>query len=288
MSKDLYEALGLSKSATDDEIKKAYRKLAREHHPDMVKDGDKVVAEKRFKEINEAYKVLSDSQKRKQYDQFGSVGNDFGGFSGGQAGGQRGPFSYTYTSNGGNMGFEGIDPFDIFEEVFGFRGFGGARGPKKGKSLHYELHVEFSDAVKGTEKSINVESGKVNIKIPAGIRDGIEMKFAQKGMPSQGGGVNGDLFLTIRVQTPHGFKIFGDDIGTLVEIDFTQALLGDVIEVLVVDSDSSNGQGMAKLKIPAGTQPNTQFRLKGKGMPQLDRNSRGDVIVQIFVTIPKK
>lgn len=292
MSKDLYEALGLSKNATDDEIKKAYRKLAREHHPDMVKDGDKASAEKRFKEINEAYKVLSDPQKRKQYDQFGSVGEGFGGFSGwqggGQAGGQQGPFSYTYTSNGGNMGFEGIDPFDIFEEVFGFRGFGGARGPKKGKSLHYELHVEFADAVKGTEKSINVESGKVNIKIPAGIRDGIEMKFAEKGMHSQGGGVNGDLFLTIRVQTPRGFKIFGDDIGTLVEIDFTQALLGDVIEVLVVDPNSSNGLSNAKLKIPAGTQPSTQFRLKGKGMPRLRGSGRGDVIAEVSIKIPSK
>ena len=292
MLKDLYEALGLGKGATDDEIKKAYRKLAREHHPDMVKDGDKAAAEKRFKEINEAYKILSDPQKRKQYDQFGSVGNDFGGFPGGQGGAreswQQGPFSYTYTSNGSNTGFEGIDPFDIFEEVFGFRGFGGARGPKKGKSLHYELHIEFSDAVKGTEKSINVESGKVNIKIPAGIRDGIEMKFAEKGMPSQGGGAHGDLFLTIRVQTPHGFKIFGDDIGTLVEIDFTQALLGDVIEVLVVDSDSSNGLGNAKLKIPAGTQPNTQFRLKGKGMPKLRGSGRGDVIVEVPIKIPSK
>jgi len=279
MSKDFYEALGLSKGATDDEIKKAYRKLAREHHPDMVKDGDKTSAEKRFKEINEAYKVLSDPQKRKQYNQFGSVDD---------AGGQRGPFSYTYTSNGSNMGFEGIDPFDIFEEVFGFRGFGGARGPKKGKSLHYELHIDFSDAVKGTEKSINVESGNVNIKIPAGIRDGIEIKFAGKGMSSQDGGINGDLFLTIRVQTPSGFKIFGDNIGTLVEIDFTQALLGDVIEVLVVDPNSSNGLGSAKLKIPAGTQPNTQFRLKGKGMPKLRSSGRGDVIAEVSIKIPSR
>lgn len=274
-----YEALGLGKGATDEEIKKAYRKLAREHHPDMVKDGDKDSARKRFIEINEAYKVLSDPQKRKQYDQFGSVGEGFGGFSGGQADGQRGPFSYTYTS---------IDPFDIFEEVFGFRGFGGTRGPKKGKSLHYEFYVEFSDAVKGAEKSINVESGKVNVKIPAGIRDGIEIKFAGKGMPSQGGGTNGDLFLTIRVQTPRGFRIFDDNIGTPVEIDFTQALLGDVIEVLVVDPDSSNGLGSAKLKIPAGTQPNTQFRLKGKGMPRLRGSGRGDVIAEVSIKIPSK
>ena len=163
--KDYYQVLGVEKNASSDDIKKAYRHLAREHHPDMVRDGDKAAAEKRFKEINEAYQVLSDPQKRKMYDQYGHTGAGFG-FEGGPSGfgsaGQWGPFTYTYTSNGqepsgGPFGFGDFDPFEVFENVFGFRGFGGSRGPKRGKNLYYEMAIDFSESVFGLEKEINIE-----------------------------------------------------------------------------------------------------------------------------------
>jgi len=126
----------------------------------MVDKNDKAQAEKRFKEINEAYQILSDPQKRRMFDQFGTVGAGFGpGAGGGQGFRQNGPSSYTYTTSG-NGGFGNIDPFDIFEEMFGFRGFGGRRRPRKGKNLYYEMRVDFADAVHGAEREINIESGK--------------------------------------------------------------------------------------------------------------------------------
>ncbi len=302
--KDYYEVLGIPRSANDADIKNAYKKLAKEHHPDMVAKDDKEQAEKRFKEINEAYQILSDAQKRKMYDQFGhaGVGNSassgpgaggYGGFGQGFGGaqGQWGPFTYSYTGTGGGQGAN-FDPLDIFEEMFGFRGFGGQRKPKKGKNLYYEMHVDFGDAVRGAEKEIAVESGKVKIKIPAGVRHGTEMRFPEKGMsaPKNMPNVpNGDLFITFKVPTPKDFaQRAGDDLGTLVDIDFTQATLGDTITIPVVDEKKPDGVGSAKLKIPAGTQPDTQFRVRGKGMPRLRGRGNGDVIVQVRVTIPER
>lgn len=293
--KDYYDILGISKSANEADIKNAYRKLAREHHPDMVQKEDKEAAEKRFKEINEAYQVLSNPEKRKMYDQFGHAGvggagggagqGGFGGFGGQQSGGW-GPFTYTYSSGAGAQG--GFDPFDIFEDFFGFRGFGGQRKPKKGKNLYYEMHISFEDAVKGVEKEINTEAGKTKIKIPSGARNGTELKFAGKGMPGPDNVPAGDLFISLRVPTPEPFQRVGDNLGIPVEIDFVQATLGDVIEVPVVDIKAPNCIGTAKLKIPQGTQPGTQFRIRGKGMPKLRGNGNGDVIAQVFVSIPTK
>lgn len=288
--KDYYDILGISKSASEADIKKAYRTLAREHHPDMVKDGDKEKAETRFKEINEAYQVLIDPEKRKMYDQFGHSGPGFGsqGAGGGNAysgmGGNWGPFSYTY-SQGGSGDF---DPFDIFEDFFGFRGFRGQRAPQKGKNLYYEMHIEFKDAVFGMEKEINVESGKVKIKIPSGVHDRTELRFAGKGMPGPKNLPPGDLFITVRLIMPKEFQRVRDTLVTVVELDAIKAALGDVIEVPIVDTSSKTGLGTTKLKIPAGTQHGTQFKLRGKGLPKLRGNTQGDVIVQVLVKIPTK
>jgi len=291
-NKDYYEILGLKKDASDADIKKAYRKLAREHHPDMVDESDKNAAEKRFKDINEAYQVLSDPQKRKMYDQYGHTGgkSPFGqGFSGGQqAGGAWGPFTYTYSTSGGRPGgFNDFDPFDIFEDFFGFRGFTGRRAPKKGKNLYYQLHIDFKDAVYGVEKSINIESGKVKVKIPAGVNDRTEIRFAGKGMPGPNEVPSGDLFLNIRVRLPDHYKRIGNTLVTTVEVDMVQAALGDTVEVWAVDLRSKDALGKVKVKIPAGTQPGTQIRLKGKGMPRVNNGSRGDIIVQVHVKVPK-
>lgn len=300
-ARDYYDILGLSKSASAEDIKNAYRKLAREHHPDMVAEPDKAAAEARFKELNEAYQILSDPQKKQMYDQFGhaGVGNGpqgagagygpFGGFGGqGQAGGNWGPFSYSYsTSNAQDFG--DFDPLDIFEEVFGFRGFGGGkRRQSRGKNLFYEMPLTFAEAVKGIEKEIKVESGTFKIKVPAGVHDGIEVKYPEKGMPSPDGSTKGDMFITFRVKTPPEFNVVNADIGVGVEIDFTQAILGDSVDIKVVDPASDTGLGTAKLKIPEGTQHGTRFKISGKGLPRLRGSGRGDVYVQVFVTLPKK
>jgi len=289
--KDYYQILGVKRNASKDQIKKAYRKLAREHHPDMVKESDKEAAEKRFKEINEAYQVLSDPQKRQMYDQYGSAGLGFGtGFSG-QRSSQQGPFRYTYTSSGASpFNFQGgdFDPFDIFEDFFGFRGFG-SRRPRKGKNLYYEMRVEFKDAIFGMEREINVESGKVKVKIPAGIRDKMEIKFGGKGMSGPNGAPNGDLYITVRVRAPKEFMIVGSNIVVVKEMSMAEAALGTILEISVVDLDNKrSGIGKAKLKVPSGTQYGAKFVLRNKGLPIIGRSGRGNVIVQVLVKISKR
>ena len=138
------------------------------------------------------------------------------------------------------------------------------------------------------EKEINVESGKVTIKIPQGVQDGTELRFSGKGMPGPNNLPAGDLFITLRVSTPKIFQRFGDDLGVALELDFFKVVLGDVVNVPVVDLKSTDGLGTAQLKIPAGTQYGTQFRIRGKGMPRLRGNGQGDVIAQIYIKIPNK
>jgi len=285
--RDYYEVLGVTKDSKKEDIKKAYRKLAREHHPDMVKESDKEQARKRFKEINEAYRVLSDTQKRKMYDQFGHAGANY---SEGGSSGQWGPFTYTYSSTGENpfdFGGNGFDPFDVFEDFFGFRGFN-SRRPKRGKNLYYEMRLEFRDIIFGIERDIDVESGKVKVKIPAGMRDGMEIKFSGKGMPGPDGAPNGDLYITVRVRNIPDFVLMGDDILINKEINMVDAALGCVIDVSVVDLSSKDGLGKANLKIPGGTQYGSRYMLKGKGMPKLHGRGQGNVIVQVLVKIPER
>ena len=288
--KDYYQILGVGRDATQEDIKQAYRRLAREHHPDMAKDRDKEAAEKRFKEINEAYQVLGDPQKRKMYDQFGQVGAEFGAGPQGFSGFQQGPFTYTYTTSGEQpfgFGFENFDPFDVFENFFGFRGFGG-RGSRRGKNLYYEMTIDFGEAIFGLEKEINVESGRVVIKIPQGVRDGTELRFAGKGMPRPDGGTAGDLYITVRVNTPKEFEMVGDTLVYKAEIDFVRAVLGGVIDIPVVDIHQLGGVGRTQLRIPPGTQSGSQFLIRGKGMPRLKGRGQGDILVQVLVRIPKK
>ena len=289
--RDYYDILGVSKTASDDELKKAYRKMAMEHHPDMVKDGDKKAHEDRFKEINEAYQVLSDPQKRKMYDAYGHSAGGPQGFPGAGAGGasgQWGPFTYTYSSNtGGQNPFGDVDPFEVFQDFFGFRGFGGQRQPRRGKNLSYQLEIDFVDAVKGAQKSIKVETGEITIKIPQGARDGTELRFAGRGLPGPNGTPSGDLFITLRVPTPREFQDrAGDDLGVLKEIDFVIATLGGLVEIPVVDEKSPTGIAKTQLKIPNGTQHGTQFRVRGKGIPRLNGRGSGDIIVQVAIKIP--
>jgi len=284
--KSYYEILGVSKSSTDAEIKSAYRKLAREHHPDMVKDSDKSAAEKKFKEINEAYQVLSDSEKRKQYDQFGhsafksgasgAGASGFGGFG-------QGPFGYSYQS--GNIN---VDPFEIFEEVFGFRGFGGSRAPKKGKNIYYELKVSFEESVKGAERKIKVETGELKIKIPKGISDGNEMRFEGKGQAGPNGLPSGDLIVSFKVSFPSSLERYGDNVLQIVDVPFVDAILGGELEVKVIDEKSSNGISFKKIKIPEKLQYGSQIVLKGFGMPRVNSNFIGDMYLRVNITFPEK
>lgn len=270
---DYYDILGVSKSASSDEIKKAYRKAALEWHPDRHKD-DKETAEKKFKEINEAYQVLSDPGKKSAYDQFGHAAFTPGGgaaganpFAGG-FGGSGSPFTYTYTSGGenpfGNMGFG--DPFDIFEAFFGGGNpFGGRSRQAKPR---YSIAIDFMDAVNGVSKEVNIGGKKRKIKIPAGIYEGATIDF-------------GDFRLSVSIKPHDIFERQDDDIHVAVGIPFSLATLGGEIKIPTVEGD-------LKLKIRPGTQSGTMMRLRERGTPHLHGRGRGDEYVRINVVIPEK
>lgn len=272
MKDDYYNILGVSKTATEVEIKKAYRKLALEFHPDRNKSKE---AHEKFKEINKAYEVIGDPQKRKTYDQFGSAafengaggnpGGPFGGFGGAQ-GGQYGPFTYTYTTggNGGGFDFGGFsDPFEIFEQFFG----GGNPFGQSQRRAAYSLQIDFMDAAKGATKRVNLDGKTQTIKIPAGVDDGQRIRFG-----------NYDVLIEVK---PHAkFKREGADVVSEKEISFPEAALG-------TDAAIETVEGNVKIKIPAGTQAGTVIRLSGKGITKLRGSGCGDHYVQIRVTVPK-
>ncbi|MBI3984402.1 MAG: J domain-containing protein [Candidatus Levybacteria bacterium] len=269
--KDYYSILGVSKSASAEDIKKAYRKLALQYHPDRNKGKE---SEDKFKEVTKAYEVLSDPSKRQTYDQFGEAafqqggpgaGGPFGGGFQGQ-GGQYGPFTYTYTTGGNAGGFDfgGFsDPFDIFEQFFG----GANPFSRTQRRPTYALSISFMDAINGATKKVNLGGKTQTIKIPAGVDSGSRIRF-------------GDSEVIIEVEPHRKFQRQGYDIVTEEEISFPKAALGDELEVETV-------QGNVRIKIPAGTQPETVIRLRGKGVRMLRGSGHGDHYVRIKVTVPK-
>ena len=275
MSKrDYYEVLGVNKGASDDDIKKAFRKLAVKYHPDK-NPGDKT-AEEKFKEINEAYSVLSDKTKRSRYDQFGhaGVGGDGGGnpFGGGFGGFGGNGQSFNFDFGGG--GFE-----DIINAMFGGGGF---RAARRGRDFRTSITIDFEDAIFGATKTISIEGEQIKLKIPAGIYDGQSIRLAGKGgeAPSADG-QRGDLYVEVRVRAHKTLTREGDLILSEVTIPMTDAVLGTEVEVETVD-------GKITMKVPAGTQPGTNFKLSGHGAPsRLDSDQRGPHIVTINVEIPK-
>ncbi len=275
--RDYYEILGVSKSSTDAEVKAAYRKMALEWHPDKNQD-KKAEAETKFKEINEAYQVLSNSEKRQTYDQYGHAAFDpsQGGFGGGGPFGAGGPFGgfqqgqYTYSyGTGGQPGqnpFEGMDfndPFEIFESFFG-GGFGRAakRRPR------YSMTIEFLEAVRGVTKEVEIEGKKHTIKVPAGANDGTRLRFDE-------------FDISFNVLTHPRFKRDGYDLFVDQNIPFTMAALGGTVEVEMVDKS-------LKLKVRPGTQSHSMVRLRGEGVQHVQGKGRGDVYVRLVVQVPEK
>lgn len=267
--RDYYDVLGVAKTATAAEVKTAYRKAALQWHPDKNQDKKKE-AEEKFKEINEAYQILSDAQKRKQYDQFGHAAFDpSAGMGGGNpfAGGGN-PFTYTYQSGGGSP-FEGVDfgdPFDIFEQFFGGAagGFGGFRGQARKR---YSLTIGFLEAVKGVTKEVEIEGKKHKIKVPAGANDGTRIRFT-------------DFDVSINVSTHSRYKRENYDLFVDEQIPVSMALLGGVREVEIIDQK-------LKLKIRPGTQSHTMVRLRGEGVPHVQSSGKGDLYVRLIIQVPE-
>jgi DnaJ-class molecular chaperone len=272
MKKDFYELLGVSKNASKDEIKSAYRKSALKFHPDKNKEPD---AEEKFKEINEAYEVLSNDQKKSAYDQYGHAAFDpsSGGFGGHTYTQQNGPFNYTYTQSGGNP-FGGADfdfggfsnPFDIFEQFFG-ASFGGQQRQSK-RIETYKISVSFLDAANGCQKEVSIDGKKKTIKIPAGVDDGQKIRFS-------------DFVLYIDVLPDKVFKRDGNDVYINVNISLTQAIFGDTIEVPTLKDP-------LKVRVKPGTQPNTLVRLRNQGIKDVNGYGQGDFYIRLFVEIPTK
>lgn len=282
--RDYYEILGVAKGSPIEDVKKAYRNLARQHHPDVDKSAG---AEQRFKEINEAYQILSDPKKKEAYDRFGQSAFERGGAAGsgpfGTSGGW-GPFTYAYTTSSGgspfdSSGAEFSDPFDIFESVFGFRDF---RKPQKGKDLNYVLDIGFTEAVKGGERVVEVSGQVLHIRIPQGARSGTRIKFEGLGekAPAKDGRSlpAGDLYITLRIGPHPHFQRDGDDIYAEKLLTFSTLALGGDVEVETVN-------GPIRLKVPQGTAPGSEFRLKGKGIKS--RYGQGDHYVRLLLSLPK-
>jgi DnaJ-class molecular chaperone len=264
--RDYYEVLGVSKSATDAEIKSAYRRLARTHHPDVDKS---IGAADKFKEVSEAYQILSDPQKRRNYDQFGHAGPSPFGAGGNPFGG--GGFRYQ-TGGGPNVEFDFgnfEDPFDLFNQIFG-----GGFGQGFQRRPLYQLQISFDEAIHGVTKQVEItdhqgKRSQMTIKVPAGVDNGTRMRF-------------GEMEISFRVGRHSEFLREGADIFSDLKLSIPQSVLGDTVEINTV-------WGRVKLKVPAATQPGSLVRIKGKGAPRLSGGSaKGDHFVRINLEIPKK
>ncbi|MGE4132884.1 MAG: DnaJ C-terminal domain-containing protein [Bdellovibrionales bacterium] len=293
--KDYYSVLGVGRQASPDELKKAFRKLAMKFHPDK-NPGDRT-AEERFKEVNEAYDVLSDPQKKQMYDQFGHSAFQAGGPGAGQ-----GPFRGNFEGfSGGPGGFQGFDPRqgenfqDMFSDFFGdfFAGGaapgrkGGFRQDSRGADLRYTMSITLEEAATGCEKRINFvrhrggkeDHAKLSITVPAGVKPGQRLKLRGEGDNSPGGGKAGDLYVIVNFQEHPLFRRKDNDVLLELPLSFVDALLGTQVEVPTLT-------GKAMLNVPPNTHPGQVFRLKGKGFPDIGGYAPGDMLIKVIVDIP--
>jgi molecular chaperone DnaJ len=265
--KDFYKILGVSKDVSDAELKKVYRKLAREFHPDSNQGNPK--AEARFKEISEAYSVLSDKDQRAEYDQMRAMGSGprFTGGQGFQGGGAGFP--------GGAAGFE-----DVFSNLFGGGGgFGGFGGPQRGGDMTHRATIDFIDSIKGTTLKLNFDrAGTVQVKIPAGIQVGQKVKVRGKGQPSPNGGEPGDLLVTVIVKPHPVFVRDGINLRVTVPVTFVEASIGATIQVPTLGGEP------VKLKVAPGTPNGRVLRVKGKGVES--SKGTGDLLATVEIAVP--
>jgi curved DNA-binding protein len=296
--RDYYDTLGVSKAATEEEIRSAFRKLARKYHPDVAKD--KKAAEEKFKEINEAYEVLGDPEKRKKYDQLGVDWNRPGGFQpppGWQREGQQpGGGFYQWGDDGGGVQFEfgGTGFSDFFEAFFGggrgrsaFGGFGGRQATaERGADVEADIMVTLEEALHGSTRTVSLRragSNKVEsyqVKIPRGVHEGQRIRLRGQGEAGVRGGKSGDLFLRVRLARHPDFDVEDSDLIHEVKIEPWRAVLGSELVVPTLE-------GNVRLKIPPGTQGAQRFRLRERGLPGVSGN-RGDLYVVVQINLPKK
>ncbi len=308
--KDYYSILGVNRNASEREIKQAYRRLARKHHPD-INPGDKS-AEERFKQINEAYEVLSDKEKRRKYDQFGDQWQYADQFA--QAHRQQAPFGDFGKGGYTEFRFGEGDLGSLFDDLF--RGFGTGTSsrrirPQRGQDVEHPIEVTLGEAYRGASRLISLQteeacsgcggsgsiqnmpcsmcrgSGRVTrlkrleVKIPPGVKDGSRVRIAGKGGPGYGGGKSGDLYLVVSVKPHQVFERKGDNLHVEVAVPLTVAVLGGEVKV-------STLKGKLELKVPPGTQNGRTFRLAGQGMPHLGNSSYGDLLARVKVVLPTK
>lgn len=300
---DYYQILGVSRSADEKEIKRAFRRLARKHHPD-VNPGDKE-AERKFKEVSEAFAVLGDPQKRQQYDQFGHVGEAF------RQGGAAPSGDFWFTTGSSGFGTGGLGGFeDLLEDLLGRRG-GAATRRRRGENLQAEIELTLADAYHGVSRQVSLPlpqlcrtcrgtgatsrgqpcgtcggSGqveqvkKLEVKIPPGVQSGAKIRLAGQGLPGPAG-ERGDLYLIAKIAPHRFFTRRGDDLSGEVAVSFPEAALGAEIEAPTLD-------GKVKTKLPAGVSSGQQLRLVGKGMPRMRGGGRGDLYLRVKIVVPKQ
>jgi len=309
--KNYYDILGVKREASDKEMKQAYRKLARKFHPD-VNPGDKS-AEAKFKQINEAYEVLSDKENRRKYDQFGDQWRHADQFA--HAGRQQTPFGDFNFGRGGTTSFHFVEdnPDSLVDELLrGTRtqGFRRRTQPRRGQDLKYPIEITLEEAYRGTKRTISLQvnepcatcqgSGRIQnalcstcrgsgmttrtkrieVKIPPGVDNGSRVRIAGKGQPGYGG-ASGDLYLVISVKVQSLFERRNDDLHVEVAVPLAVAMLGGEVQV-------PNPQGKLQLKIPSETQNGRIFRLAGQGMPHLGKSSRGNILAKVKIVLPTK
>jgi curved DNA-binding protein len=284
--RDYYEALGVPRDASTDDIRRAYRTLARQYHPDVNKEPG---AEDRFKEVSEAYDVLRDPEKRERYDRLGSnwhagddvsgAGEEFWGRGGGSGG-----FDDVRVAFGD--GAEGLGDFsDLFEGLFGGRSAGGfgrrGFGPRRGADLEVELELSLEEAAEGGHRWVRLSDGRsYDVSIPPGVRDGQRIRLAGEGVPGGSGGPVGDILIRIRLRQHPRFRLEGDDLYTQLPVSPWEAALGATVELRTLD-------GTAQVKVPSGSSCGRRLRLRGEGMPR-QRGGAGDLYAEVRIVVPKK
>ncbi len=291
LEKDFYKVLGVSKDVPEAELKKVYRKLARQSHPDQNPGDTK--AEQRFKEISEAYSVLSDPESRKEYDQLRALGAGGARFTSGAGGGAGGNFDDLlgdlFAGRGSSAGFRGGSNFEDILSGFmrggganpGFGGTGSGRGPQRGRDYTASTTLDFVTAINGDTVRLQGPSGTpINVKVPAGVADGQKIKLRGKGEASPSGGEPGDLVLTVTVKPHPVFTRDGQNLRVVVPVTFPEAALGATIDVPALSGES------VKMKVPAGTPSGRVLRVKGKGVASA--KGTGDLLVELQVAVPSR